>query len=98
MAPTLPVEMTLRSRVRTSKVLMMLYFVQLKLGLLVVVFGYQLMKSMALFNDVVQGAYSQAYYPTTVVVCGVYTSFVNLGGIQVHASCLRMSSMSSMNH
>jgi len=99
MAPTLAVEMTLRSRIRTSKVLMMLYFVQLKLGLLVVVFGYQLMKAMALFEDVVLGAYSQAYYPTAVVVCGVFTSFVNLGGIQVHASfrfaCHRC--MSSVN-
>jgi len=61
----------------------MLYFVQLTLGVLVIVLGYEVMKSMALFSDVVRDAYSDAYYPTVVVVCGVYTSFVNLGGIQV---------------
>jgi len=83
MAPTLPVELTLRSRVRTSKVLMVLYFVQLMLGVLVVVLGYQVMKSTALFDDVARDAYSDAYYPSLVVVCGVYTSFVNLGAIQV---------------
>jgi len=81
--PTLPVELTLRSRVRISKILMILYFVQLKLAVLVVVFGYHVMKSMALFNDVVRDAYTDSYYPSVVVVCGIYTSLVNLGGIQV---------------
>jgi len=85
MAPTLPVELTLRSRIRTSKVLMVLFFCQLMLGVLVVVLGYRVMKSMDLFTDVVRNAYSQAYYPSLVVVGGVYASFVNLGGIQVHS-------------
>ena len=83
MAPTLSVDLTLRSRIRISKVLMMIYFVQGMLGVLVVVLGYHVMKSMALFNDVVRDAYSHEYYPSLVVVCGVYTSFVNLCGIQV---------------
>ena len=64
--PTLPVELTLRSRVRISKILMILYFVQLKLAVLVVVFGYHVMKSMALFNDVVRDAYTDSYYPSAV--------------------------------
>jgi len=64
----------------------MLFFAQLTLGVLVIVFGYDVMKSMALFSDVVRDAYSDDYYPSAVVVCGVYTSFVNLGGIQVHNS------------
>ena len=62
----------------------MLYFAQLILGVLVIVLGYEVMKSMTLFSDVVRDAYSDDYYPTVVVVCGVYTSYVNLGGIQVH--------------
>jgi len=83
MAPTLPRDLTLRSRIRISKVLTLLYFAQLMLAVLVVVFGYHVMKSMALFSDVVRDAYSDDYYPSVVVVCGVYTSFVNLGAIQV---------------
>jgi len=62
---------------------MLVYFLQLVLGVLVVVFGYQLMKSMALFNEVVRDAYTDAYYPYVVVVSGVYASFVSLGAIQV---------------
>ena len=83
MAPTFPVELTLRTRIRTSKVLMLLFFAQLTLGVLTIVFGYDVMKSMALFADVVRDAYSAQHYPSAVVVCGVYASFVNLGGIQV---------------
>jgi len=88
MAPVMAMDMTLRTRIRTSKVLMMFYFAQLTLAVLVVVCGYHVMKSMAVFDEVVRDAYSDAYYPSTVVVCGVYTSFINLGGIQVHLQWL----------
>jgi len=81
--PSFSVDLTLRSRIRISKLLMVVYFVQLTLGVLVIVFGYQLMKSMALFSDVVRDAYTDAYYPSVVVVCGVYTAFVSLCAIQV---------------
>jgi len=82
--PTLPVELTLRSRIRISKALMLLFFAQLTLGVLTTVLGYDVMKSMALFNDVVRDAYSANYYPRFLLICAVYTSFVNLAGIQVY--------------
>ena len=81
--PTLSVDLTLRSRIRISKLLTMLYFAQLTLAVLVIVFGYNIMQSMALFSDVVRDAYTDAYYPSVVVVCGVCTSFVSLCAIQV---------------
>jgi len=81
--PSLSVDLTLRSRIRLSKLLMLAYFGQLIVGVLVVVFGYQLIDSMSLFDDVVRDAYSDAYYPPVVVVCGVFTSFVGLCAIQV---------------
>jgi len=81
--PTLPFDLTLRSRVRISKVLMLMHFSQLTLGVLVIVFGYHVMKEVALFNDVVRDAYSKAYYPSVVVICGVYASFINICTLQV---------------
>jgi len=81
--PSLSVDLTLRSRIRISKLLMVVYFGQLTLRVLVVVLGYRLIDAMSLFNDVAPDAYVQAYYPSVVVVCGVYTSFVSLCAIQV---------------
>jgi len=83
MAATLAVDLTLRARIRASKLLMLIFFVQLMVAVSVVVFGYQLMKTMSLFDDVVRDAYANAYYPGLVVTCGVFACFVNLGAIQV---------------